>query len=123
MKGFLLFISLFNTYDEVEKIVILRNIFSINGVSTYDFYACNNKIYFRFYYDNVFYQYIFHLGSSSFRYYDRVDDGRIVLCDIWVKSYVETEVDYSFDILTRLFISGDDREIKSFINRVLRNLK
>lgn len=123
MKGFLLFISLFNTYGEREKKVILRNIFSVKDVSTYDFYACNNRIYFRVYYGNVFYQYVFHLDSNDFKYCVKKEEGSIVLCDIWVKNYVKGEYDYSIDILTRLFISGDINEIKTFINRVLRDLK
>lgn len=95
----------------------LRNIFSFQFVSEYNISIVKDSIIFDLYVSNVFYRFIFRLKKDDSKFYVlKKEMDRIKIFIIWVKNYGQSFEKYSFDVLSNVFLDGDNGEVDSLFS-------
>lgn len=117
------FLSLFNALNEFEKRNILRNIFFINDVSEYSVFIENDNVYFNFYFNSVYYRYVFYLKNVKEvkgEYVTFFHEDRIYYYSILPYLYPwYSGIKYPFDILSRFFLSLSKKEANDLFRQLL----
>lgn len=117
------FLSLFYNLSKDKQKIILRNTFLLKDVSEYTIFIANNSIYFKMYFNFVYYQYVFRLekvNQNGLSYVTFFHENRI--CCFWILTHLyqkSSESKYSFDILSKLFLSNSKREANFWFRHLL----
>lgn len=120
MKNAAYFLVLFEQLDLGNQKKFLRNIFSFRFVSEYNISIVKDSIIFDLYVSNVFYRFIFHLKKDDSKFYVlKKEMNRIKIFIILVKNYGQSLEKYSFDILSNVFLNGDNGEVDSLFSNLL----
>ena len=117
------FIFLFYQCDEVNRRIILRNMFLISFVSEYTISIRNDSIYFNLYSNSVYYQYVFRLkklSKKNGKYVASFKEDRIRCFIILVDLYDSSSyLKYSFDILSKFLLTSSKKEANDLFHRLL----
>lgn len=120
MKNATYFLRLFEHLNLENQKNFLRNIFSLQFVSEYNISIVKDSIIFDLYVSNVFYRFIFRLKRDDSKFYVlKKEMDRIKIFIIWVKNYGQSLEKYSFDILSNVFLNGDNGEVDSLFSNLL----
>ena len=120
MKNATYFLRLFEHLNLENQKNFLRNIFSLQFVSEYNISIVKDSIIFDLYVSNVFYRFIFHLKQDDSKFYVlKKEMNRIKIFIILVKNYGQSLEKYSFDILSNVFLNGDNGEVDSLFSNLL----
>ena len=119
MKNATYFLRLFEHLNLENQKNFLRNIFSLQFVSEYNISIVKDSIIFDLYVSNVFYRFIFRLKRDDSKFYVlKKEMDRIKIFIIWVKNYGQSLEKYSFDILSNVFLNGDNGEVDSLFSNL-----
>lgn len=120
MFGILLFRSIiFNLGEECRR-KILRNIFEIQDVSISDIGVREDRIIFRIFSDDVFYQYIFILGDKNNSKFVSISSSkRIFNCLIFIEGYSDLNTRDYFEILIQIFQCQDEYQVYQLVKLLL----
>ncbi len=116
MLGSEIFKGIFDLLDAKEQKMILRNIFSLYNVSIYSVFLRENKIVFRIYDSNVFYQYEFVFeqnGGSFLSFSDGPRFQHYLIYPFYYHSHSHSHYEYPYFNLVKLLLSTDVKEIIS----------
>lgn len=123
MLGYRIFKQLFFHLEEETQVSILRNIFSLDFVSTFSFFVYNGNVFFRIYSEGVFYQFIFVFDSVC--HSDSVlvsRSSKIVSSQIFLSNYVscvENRTQDYFSLFVELLLCQEERCIYLLFRRLL----
>ena len=122
MFGYFVFQSVFSNLNFSTKKWMLRNIFSIENIVTYNISIYEDKVFFRFFDEKNFYQFVFVLKhSDSDKQIVFQDSGNILKRKIFVNNYV-FDMDWAQDfmsIFVKILLSKDERFIYRLIGDLL----
>ena len=126
MEMAIYFLSLFYELSELERKLIIRNIFFIDDVSEYAFFLENKNVYFNFYVGSVYYRYVFCLKDSrkidqqNSKYVTFFHENRIYCYLIFPLMYNPfSNYSYSFDILSKIFLASSKKEVNVLLHQLL----
>lgn len=112
MFGFMIFYRVYKNLGEFYQKKILRNIFEIMDVSNFMISCRNNRIIFRFFYDSVFYQYVFCFESLTLECEVIVSSNRsIVNCLVCVYQNRSIGSIVPFDLFLNLLRCEDEYQV------------
>lgn len=122
MYGYSIFNHVFLNLMASTKDTILRKIFSLDDVSNYYVSIQKEKICFRFFSMDVFYQFVFYLDTVKDYGFDVIKkEFRLVDRQIYINNYVFRS-DWSCDymsIFVKILLSKNEKVIYSLISLLL----
>lgn len=117
MLGAFIFYNIITNLGESCRNKVLGNIFEISNVSVGDVVIRNDKIIFRIFSGDVYYQYIFDFIDNNYKFYVKVSCNnssvdRIVL----VSNYSD---DFGIGLLFKIFNCCSERKVYQFMKKFL----
>lgn len=120
MFGAFLFFNVFLNLGDNCRNKVLGNIFGVDNVSVSDFVIREDKVIFRFFSQNVFYQYIFDFTINESEAVMDVSCSRAIVNTIISVKKVSDLDSFSFDyLLVDIFKSQDEYQIYQLMRKFL----
>lgn len=119
MIGTKLFQFVFSNLGEECRRKILRNIFEIQDVSIADISFREDKVIFRFFSDDVFYQFIFIFGNSNNKFISVSSSNRLFNCLVFVNMYSSFYYNDYFEILVKVFQCQEEYQVYQLMSLLL----
>lgn len=119
MNGYQIFNNFFSCLDEKDKIKILEGIFSIQNFSLYSISVRDNKLLFRIYSNNIFYQFAFVFDENNDKkaFFKSIGP-RFVQYTIYPFYYLDS-FGYPYSSFVKVLLSSDEDVINNFIRSFL----
>ena len=118
MVGYRIFIKLFWDLDECDRVKFLSNIFEIEDISLYSVCDRENRVLFRIYSRDIFYQFTFVFDDTGDgKAFSYVSGKRFVQYVIYPLCY--DSFSYPYSSLVRIFLSHRRDVIGNLIHLLL----